>query len=39
MNHKNVFRGEKAIFEYLTPGATGPTPVIELPARLNPYLK
>jgi cysteine synthase len=36
---KNIFSGEKAIFNYLVPGATGPTPVIELPLRLNPYLK
>ncbi|MDR3519836.1 MAG: pyridoxal-phosphate dependent enzyme [Candidatus Pacebacteria bacterium] len=36
---KNIFKGEKAIFNYLTPGATGPTPIIELPSRLNPYLK
>lgn len=39
MNHKNVFRGDKAIFNYLTPGATGPTPAVELPTRLNPYLR
>jgi len=36
---KNVFRGKGAIFDYLTPGATGPTPVIELPVNLNPYFK
>ena len=36
---KNIFTGEKAIFNYLTPGSMGPTPAIELPARLNPYLK
>ena len=39
MNRKNIFRGDKAIFNYLVPGSTGPTPAIELPARLNPYLK
>ena len=39
MNNKNIFKGEKAIFDYLTPGATGPTPLIELPSRLNPFLK
>lgn len=38
-NHENIFKGEKAIFNYLAPGATGPTPVVELPNRLNPYLK
>lgn len=35
----NVFKGEKATFNYLTPGAMGPSPVVELPAHLNPYLK
>lgn len=39
MNNKNIFKGEKAIFNYLTPGSTGPTPIVELPLRLNPYLK
>ncbi len=39
ISKKNVFKGEKAIFNYLVPGATGPTPVIELPGHLNPYLK
>ncbi|MEI8174566.1 MAG: PLP-dependent lyase/thiolase [bacterium] len=38
-NKKNIFRGEKAIFDYLTPGAMGSTPIIELPSRLNPFLK
>jgi len=36
---KNIFLGEEAIFDYLTPGATGPTPAIELPKRLNPFKK
>lgn len=36
---KNVFSGEKAIFNYLIPGAMGPTATVELPSRLNPYLK
>lgn len=35
----NIFKGEQAVFNYLTPGATGPTPVVELPGRLNPFLK
>jgi cysteine synthase A len=39
MNNKNIFKGEKAIFNYLTPGANGPTPLVELPSRLNPFLK
>jgi cysteine synthase len=39
MNNKNIFKGEKAIFNYLIPGANGPTPIIELPSRLNPYFK
>ena len=39
ISNKNVFKGEKAIFNYLVPGAMGPTPTIELPGRLNPYLK
>lgn len=39
INQKNIFKGEKAIFNYLTPGAMGPAPVVELPGRLNPYLK
>ncbi len=36
---KNTFKGEKAIFDYLKPGSMGPSPVVELPLRLNPYLK
>src|ERR1700686_870436 len=40
MTYKNnVFKGEQSIFNYLTPGTLGPTPVLELPGRLNPYLK
>ncbi|MFA5931986.1 MAG: pyridoxal-phosphate dependent enzyme [Candidatus Paceibacterota bacterium] len=39
LQKKNIFNGEKAIFNYLTPRSTGPTPIIELPSRLNPYLK
>jgi len=39
MNNKNIFKGEKSIFNYLTPGSTGPTPLVELPERLNPYKK
>ncbi len=38
-NKKNIFTGEKAIFDYLTPSAIGPTSIIELPSRLNPFLK
>jgi cysteine synthase len=36
---KNVFRGENGILEYLTPGSMGPTPLVELPEKLNPYHK
>lgn len=36
---KNVFSGEKGIFQYLTPGSTGPSPLVELPSRLNPFAK
>ena len=39
MNNKNIFKGEKSIFNYLTPGSLGPTPLVELPERLNPYKK
>jgi len=39
MNKKNIFKGEKAIFNYLSPGSSGPTPVVELPQHLNPFLK
>lgn len=39
LSKNNVFRGEKAIYNYLVPGSMGPTPTIELPGRLNPYLK
>ncbi len=39
MKDKSIFKGEKAIFNYLTPGAMGASPVVELPSRLNPYLK
>jgi cysteine synthase B len=39
LSKNNVFKGERAIFDYLTPEVMGPTPAIELPGRLNPYLK
>ena len=39
MINKNIFKGEKGIYNYLTPGTMGPTPVVELPSRLNPFLK
>ena len=39
MNNKNIFKGEKAIFNYLIPGKNVPTPLVELPSRLNPYTK
>jgi len=38
--HKNkVFEGEHAIGDFLTPGSMGPTPLVELPASLNPFTK
>ncbi len=36
---KNVFSGQKAILDYLTPGSTGPAPLVELPSRLNTFHK
>jgi len=39
MSKKNMFKGEKAIFNYLSPGSSGPTPVVELSKNLNPFLK
>lgn len=39
MSKKNTFKGKDAILDYLRPGAIGPTPLVELPARLNPFLK
>lgn len=39
ISKNNVFEGEKAIFNYLIPGAMGPSPVVELSSDLNPYFK
>jgi len=39
MNNKKVFEGTTAISDFLTPGALGPTPLIELPSSLNPFTK
>lgn len=36
---KNVFSGKNAILDYLTPGSTGPAPLVELPPHLNPFYK
>ena len=36
---KKIFKGENAIKSFLMPGNTGFTPVVELPAALNPFLK
>ena len=38
-NGKKVFEGEKAIKDYLTPGALGMTPLVELPPSLNKFKK
>lgn len=38
-SNKNIFRGEKAVFDYLSPGSIGPTPVVELSSKLNPFKK
>ncbi len=37
--NNKVFEGEKAVAEYLAPGALGPTPIVELPESLNPFTK
>ena len=37
--NKNFFAGESALLDYLTPGALGLTPVVELPASANPFHK
>ena len=34
-----VFEGNRAIMDFLAPGSTGPTPVVELPVTLNPFTK
>lgn len=39
MKNKNIFKGDKAILNYLSPGTLGPTPLVELPEQLNPYKK
>src|SRR3989344_8300616 len=36
---KKVFSGTDGLFSYLTPGTLGPTPLVELPRSLNPFLK
>lgn len=36
---KKIFAGQNAIFEFLKPESLGFSPVIELPASLNPFLK
>ena len=38
-NNKKIFEGEDAIKSFLMPGNIGFTPVVELPASLNPFLK
>lgn len=35
--HLSVFGGEDGLKHYLTPGSLGPTPLVELPAKLNPF--
>src|SRR3989338_10798363 len=36
---RKVFEGDKAIIDFLSPGALGFTPVVELPSSLNPFSK
>lgn len=36
-HHHSVFEGVDGLRDYLTPGALGPTPLVELPASLNPF--
>ncbi len=38
-SEKKVFKGNRAVIEYLRPGALGPTPLVELPPALNPFHK
>ncbi len=38
-NQRKIFKGENAIADYLVPDSMGPTPVVELPAHLNPFTK
>lgn len=33
----NVYHGENAILDYLTPDNSNPTPLVELPVQLNPF--
>ena len=37
VKNQKIFQGENAIISYLKPGALGPTPVVELPASINPF--
>lgn len=36
---KNVFDGEKAVTDFLTPGSLGMTPLVELPPSVNKFTK
>ena len=38
-NNKKIYKGENAVRSFLIPGNAGFTPVVELPASLNPFLK
>lgn len=38
-NINKVFKGDKAILDFLTPGSIGYTPVVELPASVNKFTK
>ncbi len=38
-NNNKVFKGENAIKDFLTPGALGMTPIVELPPSLNKFSK
>ena len=39
INPEKVFRGDRAIMDFLAPGALGPTPVVELPPSVNVFTK
>ena len=39
MNNLNVFTGENAVLDFLTPDKGAPTPLVEIPISLNPFYK
>lgn len=38
-NHLNVYSGEDSLKQYYDPEFQPPLPLVEIPARLNPYRK